>query len=202
MSFTSLCFLSSLYFLPHPRLNPNSLSFPLCCSCQNPPASSISPSSLAFSREVIHGIALPQANSSTKIPWEHGGMAGVSRAGRAAARSHTQAAGKRPCGERENCWGSVSSWCGHSCQQGWCQYSHSHFCVHQSHLVPELGGGSRYVSPFENLSCCPKLSLFWFSSLSVLGQVLLVFNPLPEFCRSRDGGKETEEKKKSSSSFG
>lgn len=114
MSFSSLCFLSSFCSLPHPRLNPNSLSFPLCCSCQNPPASSTSPSPLAFSREVIHGIALPQANSSTKIPWEHGGMAGVSRAGRATARSCTQAAGKRPCVERENCWGSPSCWCGHS----------------------------------------------------------------------------------------
>lgn len=85
-----------LLFPPPPLTQPNSLSFSLCCSCQNPPAPSISPSPLAFSREVIHGIALPQAYSSTKIPWEHGGMAGVSRAGRAAARSHTQAAGKGP----------------------------------------------------------------------------------------------------------
>lgn len=148
-------------------------------------------------------------------------MAGVSRAGRATARPRTQAAGKRPCVERENCWGSASSWCGHSygshssagpfslcfgtcacpeksCQQGWCQYSHRHSCSHQSYLVSELGDGNRYLSPFEYLSCRPKSSLFWFSSLSVLGQVLLVFNPLPEFCTSRDGEMETEEKKKSS----
>lgn len=70
--------------------------------------------------------------------------------------------------------------------------------VPTSHLMSELGDGNRYLSPFEYLSCRPKSSFFWFSSLSVLGQVLLVFNPLPEFCRSRDGEMETEEKKKSS----
>lgn len=50
---------------------------------------------------------------------------------------------------------------------------------------------------------CPLLSIsaavqnqtcFGFSSLSVLGQVLLVFNPLPEFCRSRGEEEETEKK--------
>lgn len=83
--------------VPSPTFSSTQILYLSLCAAlaKNPPASSISPSPLAFSREVIHGIALPQANSSTKIPWEHGGMAGVSRAGRAAARSHSQAAGKR-----------------------------------------------------------------------------------------------------------
>lgn len=70
-----LCFLLFV-FPPSSLIQPNSLSFP-CCSGPNPPVSSISPSPLAFSRKVIHGIALPQASSSAKIPREHGGMAGL-----------------------------------------------------------------------------------------------------------------------------
>lgn len=85
-----------------PWFNPNSSSLPLGCSCQNPPTSSISPSALAFSREVIHGIALPQASSSAKIPQEHGGMAGVSRGTRAKSR-HTLWAGSSAMQVKDTC---------------------------------------------------------------------------------------------------
>lgn len=41
---------------------------------------------LLLAGKLFMALHCPRANSSTKIPWEHGGMAGVSRAGRATAK--------------------------------------------------------------------------------------------------------------------
>lgn len=227
MSFTPLCFLSSFCSLPHPQLNPNSLSFPLCCSCQTPPASSISPSPLAFSREVIHGIALPQGKLQHKNTLGARGHGWGEQGRQGHSQTSTQAAGKRPRVERENCWGSPSSWCGHSygshssaeptcpgfgiwacpeesCQQGWCQHSQSHSRSHQSHLVSDLGDGNRCLSPFKDLSCSPKSSLFWFFSLSVLGQGLLVSAGLqtPNSAGLEMEGRKQRKRKRTASSSG